>query len=928
MPYIIPLVVLVFMVWTIFKVIDYPYDGILYIHPTGLIKEIDPEGPGSGKLMQGDVVLSIDSLPWRFFYGHDGKKGGDRVEFIVIREGSELTITYNLVDQSISNILISLVPILIALAFWGIGVGVQIYKPSDGAANLFFAWCQVSATTLTAGVASYLGPAWTPKLFGIMLWIIGPLSVHFHMHFPQSTRITGRKTLVRILYIISLIGLTPHLIWETIGLHSNPWYPQYVSAGRLFLGINLILVVVLLFINYRHAAIPGARAKIRLVALGGGLAALPFIVLTVIPDAVLHQPIISYQYTFLWLGILPLTYGYAIFRLHLIEIESHVNRGATYILVYSLLGGFYLVLYALLERFLPPSLASTPFINTLLVLVMASVFFPLSVRIQKFVDRVFYGGWYDYRSGLLKITQGLEEITELNLLAEMVAQRSVETFQLEETCVFLRDAGGEFSVIKVVSRDGFRDKSSLSYPVLPRSSLTYLLKVGVIERKNLQEVLTHVTLTPEELELLSSEQINLWVPIIGHGRVLGLLALGPKLGGDVFSSEDLDILRSVVLQLGPMIENIMLFTRLRQHAEVLEQRVEERTAELHDAKERVEAILASVGDGVIVMDLEGRITTVNAAFEEQSGYSASEIVGQSFEVLFGEDNDAALLAEMQATLSRGEVWNGELVNRHKKGKLFDVQFTIAPVRDQSGQIVHYVGSQLDITQQKELDRMKDAFIADVSHELRTPTTNIRLYLELLESASLDKRKRYMSVVIEQSQLLTKLVEDILDLSRLARAKTQRVEFSELDLYLLAEQAVTAHQPMADASGIELMLEPCQELPLIMGDPNQIARVINNLVTNAVRYTHEGSVCLRITKSDDQVYLEVQDTGIGIESEDLAHIFERFYRGRNVRQSRIHGTGLGLAIVKEIVDLHDGKIEVRSKIGEGSTFQVWFAGSGN
>jgi signal transduction histidine kinase len=132
--------------------------------------------------------------------------------------------------------------------------------------------------------------------------------------------------------------------------------------------------------------------------------------------------------------------------------------------------------------------------------------------------------------------------------------------------------------------------------------------------------------------------------------------------------------------------------------------------------------------------------------------------------------------------------------------------------------------------------------------------------------------------------------------------------------------------MAEASGIELMLEPCQELPLIVGDPNQIARVINNLVTNAVRYTHEGSVCLRIAISDDQVCLEVQDTGIGIESEDLAHIFERFYRGRNVRQSRIHGTGLGLAIVKEIVDLHDGRIEVRSKIGEGSTFQVWFAGS--
>jgi PAS domain S-box-containing protein len=606
----------------------------------------------------------------------------------------------------------------------------------------------------------------------------------------------------------------------------------------------------------------------------------------------------------------------------LIEIERHVNRGATFILVYSILGGFYLFLSSALGSFLSSSQFNTPFINTIVVLVLSSLFFPLRIRIQRFVDRMFYGGWYDYRMGLLQITQGLEKITELQLLAKTLAQRLVDTFRLAETCVFLSSNTGEFSIIEVVSPFNLEEESHPSYPALPRTSLTYLLKIGVIERKNLQRELAQVTLSPEELELLNSEQIHLWVPVIGYGRVLGLLALGPKLGGDVFSSEDLDILRSVVIQIGPIIENIYLYTRLREHADALEKRVEERTAELHDAKERVEAILGSVGDGVIVTDLERRITIVNTAFEKQSGYLAAEIVGRNLFFLVAEDNDPAKLQEMQATLLRGEVWSGELLNQHKEGSQYDVQFTIAPVRDQGGRIVSYVGSQLDITKQKELEQMKDVFVADVSHELRTPIANIILYLHLLEEGPPEKRPHYLSVFKEQSLLLNKMVEDILDLSRLARGKSKRIEFSELDLNLLVEQVITAHRSMADAANTKLVFEPCQDLPPIWGDQNQIVHMIGNLVNNAVHYTPEGSVWVRTTESNGQVCLEVQDTGIGIENQDLEHIFERFHRGRNAKKHRIHGTGLGLAIVKEVVEFHNGKIEVESKYGEGSVFRVW------
>jgi len=922
LPFLLALIVIIFLTWTIIQVMNYPYDGIIYIHPTGLIKELDTSGPANNKLLQGDVVQSISGIDWADFFGYEGRRGGDQVEFIVVRAGKETPVTVTLVDQSLADISISLAPIFIAFIFWVIGVGVLLFKPPAGEADLFFLWCQVSAATLVSGVASYLGPQWTTLVFATVLWFIGPLSVHFHMHFPQSFEFRVRKSVLACLYIIALIGITPYFFYGPVGFRSVPWYPLIISTSRLFLGLNLILVVVLLFVNYRQADVPGARAKIRLVALGGALAAIPLIALTVLPDALLQGPIIPYQGAFLWLGILPITYGFAIFRLHLIEIERHVNRGATYILVYSILGGCYLILYAFLQYVLPANLGTTPFINTVIVLILATIYFPLTRSIQKFVDRVFYGGWYDYRLGLLQITQNLEQINDLTVLARTVAQRLVDVLRLEESSVFLRDIDGEFSIIEVAFQGEVIDKPIRSYPVLARSSLTYLLRVGVIERKNLQKLLGSTSLTPEEVELLNSEQINLWVPVIGHGRVLGLLALGPKLGGDVFSGEDLDILRSIVVQLGPLIENILLLTRLKQHAEVLEKRVRERTAELHDAKERSEAILGSVGDGVLVTDLGGNIATVNAAFENQSGYSQSEIIGKKFEYLVDEVNDRTLLDEMEATLTIGQVWSGELVNRRKDGQFYDVLVTMAPICDQEGQTVGYVGSQRDITRQKELERMKDIFIADVSHELRTPTTNIGLYLDLLDDAPDEKRKQYMSVVKEQSQLLTKLVEDILDLSRLAKVRSKRLEFEELDFNLLVQQVVVAHKPLAHASGISLIFLPSLEKNCVWGDQEQVERLVSNLVTNAVRYTSDGSVEVSITKIDDQVCLEVSDTGIGMSDKDLEHIFERFYRGENVRQSRIPGTGLGLAIVKEIVDLHEGRIDVQSKSQVGSVFRIW------
>jgi signal transduction histidine kinase len=223
----------------------------------------------------------------------------------------------------------------------------------------------------------------------------------------------------------------------------------------------------------------------------------------------------------------------------------------------------------------------------------------------------------------------------------------------------------------------------------------------------------------------------------------------------------------------------------------------------------------------------------------------------------------------------------------------------------------------------ELDVMKSKFVSDVSHELRTPISNLRIYLEMLEEARPEKRERYRAVLVEETNRLGNLVTDILDLSRLEMGAT-KVEYSWLEINELVAKVVAANQLRAEAKGLRLNFDQQNNLPNIWGDANQLRQAVNNLVSNAINYTTEGSVNV-ITRLDTEqkfVRLQVHDSGLGIEDEDMPHLFDRFYRGKYAGQSTIPGTGLGLAITKEIITGHGGQIDVQSNLGQGSTFTLY------
>jgi signal transduction histidine kinase len=224
---------------------------------------------------------------------------------------------------------------------------------------------------------------------------------------------------------------------------------------------------------------------------------------------------------------------------------------------------------------------------------------------------------------------------------------------------------------------------------------------------------------------------------------------------------------------------------------------------------------------------------------------------------------------------------------------------------------------------RELDRLKDEFVSLVSHELRTPLTSIRGYVELLleEGGELDgDQRRFLEIVNRNSERLLALVADLLFLAQIDAGKPA-IELSSVDLNRIAEECVETASPVADSKGIDLQLK-ARRVPKIQGDPARLAQVLDNLVSNALKFTPSGgSVEVRVSPEDGVAVLEVADTGLGVPEDEQGRLFERFFRSSSAMEGAIPGTGLGLTITKAIVERHGGTIEVESAPNAGTTVRV-------
>ncbi len=355
----------------------------------------------------------------------------------------------------------------------------------------------------------------------------------------------------------------------------------------------------------------------------------------------------------------------------------------------------------------------------------------------------------------------------------------------------------------------------------------------------------------------------------------------------------------------------------------LQQYEESNIATLSSERNKFESVVMSITDGVIVLDKEDIIQIINPAALRLLNRSYDELIGHKITNLWtAKINDQVFSylnsLKLDGSNSYNESSSFEFMQDNKSLKLY-----ITPLYFSNNDKLGAVLVIHDRTKEVEVELIKQEFISNVSHELRTPITSIKCYVDTLcsHNSEIDEKTRveFISIINQETDRLSNLVNDVLELSRLD-SHTRKLQLTLQEIYPCLEYTLKSISVLAEKKFIRLISDIEEDLPLLNINQENIERVFINLLSNAIKYTPgNGMVKMKVNRDGNNVKFQIIDNGIGIQEEHLPMIFERFYRVEN-KVHTIKGTGLGLTIVKKSIEQHGGQITVKSKFGEGSVFE--------
>ena len=339
---------------------------------------------------------------------------------------------------------------------------------------------------------------------------------------------------------------------------------------------------------------------------------------------------------------------------------------------------------------------------------------------------------------------------------------------------------------------------------------------------------------------------------------------------------------------------------------------------------------------VVITDPKGDIEYVNPMFTTSTGYTAEEAIGQNPRILKSGLMPDSVYLDMWQTILSGRIWDGELHNKKKNGELYWDQAVISAIRNKEGVITNFVAVKLEITEQKKLlndlikarekaeenDRLKSAFLANISHEIRTPMNGILGFSQLLKESHLtgEEQAEYIDLIYRSGQRMLKLINDLIDISRIEAGETM-VQITETPVNVLLRDLDAFFKPQADSK--KLSLQVVTALPdnesIIVTDAAKLNQILTNLVQNALKFTLKGGIDVGYTRQSDMLEFYVSDSGIGIPGDMLQKVFDRFQQVNNTLTRTQQGSGLGLSISKAYVAMLGGTIKVESVEGKGSKF---------
>lgn len=412
-------------------------------------------------------------------------------------------------------------------------------------------------------------------------------------------------------------------------------------------------------------------------------------------------------------------------------------------------------------------------------------------------------------------------------------------------------------------------------------------------------------------------------PLMFSGEVIGVFLLF-HVDPHAFTEQQLNLVKATASQVSNALYNAHLYMLIRNQAERLGDMLREE--QVSNAK--MQGMMESIADGVLVANQTGEIIVANIATSKILGIPRAELIGKNVRQLsglYGYSGDL-WVRTIQDWASNSEMIAGESYLADEL-KIDDkiVSVLLSPIFANQ-QFFGTVSIVRDRTKEVEVDRVKSEFVSTVSHELRTPLTSIKGYTDLILMGATgpipESQTKYLRVIKSNADRLQELVNDLLDISRIETGKT-KLDLRPVDLSQVIHEVVEGHlvgRVKHENKVITSHIELPPNLPLANGDYKRVTQILTNLVDNAFNYTESGgSITVKAWSEKGQIYISVKDTGYGISEENLNKIFDRFYRSEDERIQKVSGTGLGLAIVTSLIEMHGGRLQVQSKLNEGSTF---------
>jgi len=897
-----------------------PTDGVLWEEEGGRLvaDQVEPDGPASRSgIKTGDQLTAVN-----------GREVKDTAELQrqLYRTGVWSKATYTVIRQSVPvDSSVILVPAdrwpnnwlrLIALIYLSIGVYVLLRRWTAPGSTHFYIFCLVSFIAFSFKYTGKLNDFdWTIYWGNVVAWVLQPaLFLHFVLTFPEKRQFVQRRPwLLALLYLPGVLLLAMRLgamRWlEAMGRLNRSMDRLDFSYGAVF----FLAAASMLWYSYQRASTTILRQQLKWVTRGTILAIAPYTVLYVLPLVFPHfmgwLPHAVKDLGVLSLGLLPLTFGYAIFRYRLMDVDLIFKRGVVYTLAVATVVGMYFALVAGVAELVHMRQPSSGPVGLILAVVVTALLFdPLRKWIQDRVDQHFYRTRYDYRRTLLEFGRELSSETDLNAMLSSLIDRLSRTLAVDRMAIFLaNEESGQFLLAKSFGLTA-PSKIDLTFLSAPRPE-----QAGHLFFENTHQLPRE---TPGARQAIARLDLNYYIPCHAQQKTVAVLGLGKTAQGDFLSSEDMELLETLGGYLGIAIQNGQLYASLQQKA-----------AEYERLKDFNENIVESINVGVMALDMEDRIESWNAQMEVMYAVPRWQTMAQPLGAVF----PAEFVEEFDRVRHSAGIHNlYKFRLKTPAGEVRTVNVAIAPLVTRKFQVIGRLIIMDDITERTELeaqlsqaDKLSSIGLlaAGVAHEVNTPLAVISSYTQMLakQLQSDPQKSGLLEKITRQTFRASEIVNNLLNFSR-----TSGSEVSEVDVNKVIADTLALLEHQFKVAKVEVENAPSSALPAIQGNAGRLQQVFLNLFLNAKDAMPGGGRLRVATLNGESVSVSVSDTGSGIAPEHIQRIYDPFFTTKtSPREGQARGTGLGLSVTYGIIQEHAGKIRVESHPGAGTTFTLDF-----